>query len=414
MHPTKIQAEPQIKGISPTLNESQPELPVTRGSEKLAAPGIGFGAPARARMSAFLQRQVGNMRLGEAMQLTRTAPPILQRQVDTASTPVTGDAAHDENTPTAGNAARTESIERELSRYQQISINVRRYGPSLPGVDVLSVQEVTVRAAYYINTGREDYAPARRSLGFNTVVDELNRTGGHSVLLGRNAETGELEPLPRGRAVDLGKATPEDIRLFVEEALRLGVIRRFAIQLRVIRPGQTQDLVDLDRNVLQGVIQDWIYSTGVGVDCSGFVQLTTIQLRGETGSQLSNEIPASQLHAARFASYPEATPYDLRPGDAWVVANGDHIRMISAILRRDFDAQILEFRTAESSGGRDDPRPGQISRTWQVRLIRRRRSHRRSRRSPRFIFEFAPVAVLVEGMPVRRRPWRRGTFHHIS
>jgi hypothetical protein len=275
-----------------------------------------------------------------------------------------------------------------LDRFQNIPIDVPGverlpagvYGPPAP----VTVR-VQVHAQYFINrpAARAHYRNARRTERFSAIIRALARRGEMSLLEGaRRRRTA-------GRAVELGKATPEDIKKFVEEALRQGIIRRYALRRRVIP--RSQQLIDLTPVDLQALIQGWMQRTGVGVDCSGFVQQAAIRageaersaigmVNAITGffglptTPLPPVISPVERSAASFSRGPRVrVPTDLRPGDAWVVRGGGHIRVVTAVREVTLQSgtTTIEFDTAESSGGSTRPEPGPVGRTWRTRSMTR-------------------------------------------
>ncbi|MCK5013000.1 MAG: hypothetical protein KAS66_04205 [Candidatus Omnitrophica bacterium] len=213
-----------------------------------------------------------------------------------------------------------------------------------------------------------------------------------------------------GRAVELGKATPEDVKKFVEEALSQGIIRRYAIRIGQLRRGQ--QLTDLGQRRLPTLIQRWVRHVGIGVDCSGFVLRAAIRAREAVRTVASIAgIPAAifglptvplppgishrERAAASFRRGPRVRrPTDLRPGDTWVVSGGSHIRIVSTVQRITLPngTVVIEFTTAESSGGSRQPLPGSVARTWRTRSLR----------------TFNPITRVGHA-----RGARGGTFHRI-
>jgi hypothetical protein len=232
---------------------------------------------------------------------------------------------------------------------------------------------VHVQAAYFINTetAREHYEDRRQEADFRAIVRALRQEGHWSLIEvagGRRSS---------GRAVEVGKASPEDIKLFVEEALNRGSVQAYAEEEGVLTEGQ--QLTELEEDAIQTVIQNWIRHVGIGVDCSGFVLQAAIGARealrheearaGRPEEELPGEISHRERSAASFRSEPEVeTPAELRPGDAWVVSGGGHIRIVSAVREVPLESggSTIEFETAESSGGSTQPSPGPVGRTWRT------------------------------------------------
>jgi hypothetical protein len=269
-----------------------------------------------------------------------------------------------------------ERINRELEQFQRIPIEVTGSAPM--SQDNMSVavpisQRIEVEAAYFINTdtARAHYAGARQEADFHAIIRALRQHGQTSLIEGaRGARTA-------GRSVELGKATPAEIKLFIEEALARGSIQRYAIRTGSLPSGQ--QLVELTEHDLRTVIEGWINYTGVGVDCSGFVLQVAIQARedvrtalaaaGTPIDQLPREISRAERNARSFRRGPRVTrPVDLHPGDAWIVSDGGHIRIISDVrtVTLQDGSEAIEFDTAESSGGSTQAAPGPVGRTWRT------------------------------------------------
>jgi hypothetical protein len=277
------------------------------------------------------------------------------------------------------------SIAATLRSFQQIPVTVTEHIP-LPagqvGPPTPMTKTVHVSAGYFINksAARKHYAGHRRAAHFGAIIRELRHRGAVSTILGSSG--GQLHA---GRTVQVGKGTPEDIKFFIEEAVRQGTIRRFAIGAGTINRGQ--HLVDLPEGQLQALIQRWIYHVGVGVDCSGFVLQAAIRAReaerlviaaynalGSLSGMAPQPLPPEHSHQIRSASSyrrgPRVRhPSDLRPGDAWVVSGGGHIRIVLAVreVSPPTGPQAIEFDTAESSGRSTRPHPGPTGQTWRTR-----------------------------------------------
>jgi hypothetical protein len=130
---------------------------------------------------------------------------------------------------------------------------------------------------------------------------------------------------------------------------------------------------------------------GVGVDCSGFVLQAAIRAREAERAAISlrnvlgglfglppQPLPPERSHRMRkavsFRRGPRVRrPTDLRPGDAWVVRGGGHVRIVTAVRERTLPGgrAVIEFDTAESSGDWRQPLPGPVARTWRTRSRRR-------------------------------------------
>lgn len=305
-----------------------------------------------------------------------------------------------------------ETIIKELNRYRNILVKITgSTGVSSPGAALPApvTKTVTVQATYFINSNRATYGSRRRANDFNRIVDVLRDRGEVSEI-----QTTKGGQLSSGRTVELGKATPDDIRVFIQEAVDQGIIRQYAITQGILKKGQ--QLVGLSQNQLQNLIQDWVDYTGVGVDCSGFVLYASIRARERVRetAQASNwllelfnlpmqfDVPPELKHEIRSArSYsggPQITvPTDLRPGDAWVVRGvrgGDHIRIVTRVeeVTLSGGGRAIEFDTAESSSA--GTRPGPVDKTWRTASLT----------------NFNPIVFLSTGLP---RGSTSGTFHRI-
>ena len=170
------------------------------------------------------------------------------------------------------------------------------------------------------------------------------------------------------------------MRRFVEEAVQNGTIRRFAIAQGTL--AANGELESLDNAQVTHIIQEWVYTTGVGVDCSGFVLQALIRAREAVRAELTalgvpaNQVPTEVSHQERsarsFRDLPRVpSPTSLRPGDAWVVHAGGHIRIVVDVRQTTLanGRAAVEFDTAESAGGSTSSRTGQVRRTWQTRNL---------------------------------------------
>ncbi|HEX5838896.1 MAG TPA: hypothetical protein VFY26_13765 [Anaerolineales bacterium] len=424
---------PQVLSRSPAAeSHAQPDgmPPATRASEMLASPEGKLGAPARARMGSMLQRQVGNTRvgrtLGAAVQTRRTvgspdeedaeratgevgstsSTTMIQRQsAGAAGATASAPAPAPGLTLTPHDDMVSASLLETLDRFENIPIDVVQRLPR-GFIGPPAMVRVSVHAQYFINrpAAQAHYRAARRTARFRDISSALERRGELSVLEGSRG------PRFSGRAVELGKASPEDIKAFVEEAIAQDIIRDYAIRRRAITA--RQDLIDLAPAVLQALIQRWMRETGIGVDCSGFVQQAAIRAREQERERISAinsitgmfgvppiplppEISPVERSARSFRSGPRVRqPRDMRPGDAWVMAGGGHIRIVTAVREAVISGgtNTIEFDTAESSGGSTQPDPGPFARTWRTRSLTR----------------FEPIRAVGH----TARP-RGGTFHRI-
>lgn len=258
-------------------------------------------------------------------------------------------------------AITSESLVFDLNSFNDISINVPKGEESL---------QITVRAAYFIHSkaGAENVKQARWKSKFSKIKKALKKTGDMSLM-----ETTKGKEMHSGLAVQYGKGTPEDVRRFVQEAVNNGTIERYAKSKKKLGSGKS--LGDLGAEKLQKVAQQWIYDNGVGVDCSGFAVQTMFNARnrvreelGELGvaeSDMPPELSSKVRGASNFRKETRVSnPSELRPGDAWVTPSGGHIRIVSDVKQvTRGDEEIIEFTTAESSGGAASREKGQIAKT---------------------------------------------------
>jgi hypothetical protein len=267
----------------------------------------------------------------------------------------------------------SESIQQTLHGYQNIPVRVEGTQPMAEGDQGPPAQvtmTTTVKAAYYINTetARNRYGP-RRGASFNRVIRAMR--GELSMIQGSTSRR------TAGQAVQFGKATPAEASEFINEAISQGVVQRYAVRQRVLKRGQ--QLVELPLTDLQSVIQDWVHHVGVGVDCSGFVMTATIRARekvraaqaaaGVAEDQLPAELSHRERNARSYRNEPQVgSPADLRVGDAWVVRNGAHIRLVTAVRSgaSGSGGAAVEFDTAESSGTSTQSTVGPTSATWRT------------------------------------------------
>ena len=254
-----------------------------------------------------------------------------------------------------------ESIQFDLAAFNNISVQVPANGKIVP---------LTVRAAYFIHKdlGVANVKSARKASNFSGIQKALKENGGISLM-----QTGKGKAMDSGFAIEYGKGTPADVRLFIQEAINSGAIEKYARSKKKIT--KAQSLGDLDAATLHDLTQQWIYDNGVGVDCSGFVVQTQVNARekvraelaglGVSATDLPPEISSKVRNAKSFKSETAVgKPSDLRPGDAWVTPSGGHIRLVTGVRQTTRKGKaIIEFDTAESSGDSTSRERGQISKT---------------------------------------------------
>jgi hypothetical protein len=121
-----------------------------------------------------------------------------------------------------------EQIKSLLSQFQTISVFVPGTTQPLPPGQIgpPSRKTVTFHAAYFINTdqAKATVKSARDTSHFGTIVKSRNDSGQTSLIESGGKKYGS------GTAVRVGKATPENVRQFVQEALDNDTIRKYAVQ----------------------------------------------------------------------------------------------------------------------------------------------------------------------------------------
>jgi hypothetical protein len=231
-------------------------------------------------------------------------------------------------------------------------------------------KKVKVRAVYFINRKKDEVKAARKAAGFGQIADTIDV---HlSELKGGSNKKG-YHFLGAGRAVEVGKATPEDIELFMDAAAEKGEFQNYGRQEGVLKEGEFP--VDLGNEALQKLIQDWMYATGVGVDCSGFINIALVRAREKVRADMraagvpEDELPKSlaRMQRPKLNKNKEVTnPAELRPGDVWVTNNGGHVRVIMHVSEKveDSGEEVIEFITAEST---TSGVTGPFEKKWQTK-----------------------------------------------
>ncbi len=287
--------------------------------------------------------------------------------------------------PDEADAIVGKSLIETLHRFQTIPIRVQGVvnieGPS--GARCTEQTKlINVSAHYFINTStaRHHYRKARRQQNFSAIVNALRKRKELSII-----RSSKDKALNKGRAVEVGKGSPDDIKAFVEEALSQDIIKRYGVSIGAMT--ENQQLIDLPKSNIQILIQDWMRQTGIGVDCSGFVVQAAYHAREairadlETKNQSLEARDSSDRYdiagarelkvrnAQSFTSGQEVeSPIDMRPGDAWVVSNGSHIRIVTSIQQftKGDGVGAIRFETAESSGSSKQAMPGPTRRIWKT------------------------------------------------
>lgn len=258
-----------------------------------------------------------------------------------------------------------EVIESELEAYRNIPVTV---GDTM----------VTVAATYFINEKPLESAlkRARSASNFEKIRSALSE----EVSLIKTAVGSEVGP---GLQVELGKATPEDLKRFIQQAIEDGRVETWAKSTGKL--GKGKSLTTLKQSRLQNVIQEWVHDAGVGVDCSGLVvdALVKAQTALRTGAKSINkvmdtfgverryEVPSKTSRKTRpasgFTSEPQVpTPSDLRPGDVWVVRGQEHIRIVQQT--KPVEEGHVKFWTAESTTAGKVTGPAE--KVWQTTSVK--------------------------------------------
>jgi hypothetical protein len=283
----------------------------------------------------------------------------------------------------------TSTIAEELKAFREVKVYIK--GPAemrpakppgiaddIPGAPGLNfdlphypLKDVTVHAAYFINRVSSQ-AAYHSGATFNKIVKALRE----KTLIETGAPPSKYR---QGRAVEMGKATPDDVRAFIEEALEQGAIKTYAHATAPFSgqfPAGKTELWDLPDAALHDVIQTWVTDKGVGVDCSGFVLQAAIAVREKIqaaykakGLPVPDEYKPGISHeersAADFASgTARAHPTDIKLGDAWVIGT-HHVRIVSS-TPFEADGQI-QFDADESYGDTNQTTVGPISHTWRTK-----------------------------------------------
>lgn len=216
-------------------------------------------------------------------------------------------------------------------------------------------KKVKVRAVYFISRKAEKVKDAREAAGFSQIADEIDDQ--LSELMGGSPKKGFFQ-LSAGRAVEVGKATPEDLVLFMNKAVEKGEIHRYGREHGVLKEGG--QLVGLGEEAISKLIQDWMYATGVGVDCSGFISIALVRAREKIRDEMraagvpEEELPRSlaRMQRPQLNKKKEVTnPTELRPGDVWVTNNKTHVRVVMKAqeIVDESGKAVIEFVTAEST-----------------------------------------------------------------
>jgi len=374
--PSKLKAS-QLRSRQIRATASQ-QTPVVQRAPGLGPPIIDFGSPAAA---LSLQQLLGNQAV---LGLLNLGEPLL----DEATLEEEQSAGEDPKaafTQEVLDEIVSNMIADQLEKYNNISVTIKEDVPiasaeggqtasagqgaaetageppsqELSGTAQQATKTVTkkvkVRAVYFINRDKGEVKAARKAAGFGQIADTIDD---HlSELKGGSNKKG-YRFLGAGRAVEVGKATPEDIELFMNKAAERGEFHNYGRQEGVLKEGG--QLVELGEEALQSLIQDWMYATGVGVDCSGFINIALVRAREKVREEMraagvpEEDLPKSlaRMQRPKLNKDAEVTnPAELRPGDVWVTNNGGHVRVIMHVSEKVDDSgdEVIEFITAEST-----------------------------------------------------------------
>jgi hypothetical protein len=379
-HTKRTQSKTKVGQSRPRPIPVKPgqRIPTVQRAVGLGPPVINFGTPAAA---LSLQQLLGNQAVLGLLDLDQ---PVLdeaaleeeqgagedpkeeftQEKIDQIVSDMIADQLEKynnipvivkEKVPIAGaEGSQPSSAEQETAETSGESSPPEEAGASQPASKTVT-KKVKVRAVYFINRHKDQVKAARKAAGFGQIADTIDVQ--LSELMGGSTKKG-YHLLGAGRAVEVGKATPEDIELFLDQAVKSGEILNYGLREGVLKEGG--QLVDLSNEALSKLIQDWMYATGVGVDCSGFINIALVRAREEIRDQMraagvpDEELPRSlaRMQRPQLNKKKEVTdPTELRPGDVWVTHNGGHVRVIMTAQEKvdESGKSIMEFVTAEST-----------------------------------------------------------------
>jgi hypothetical protein len=205
----------------------------------------------------------------------------------------------DNSTPQILGGAETEA-EKKLAEFAEAISNIE--------VDVHG-EQVSVRPPYHINRGfRKEDAEEKR--GANPRVNQLIKR----VFAGQ-----------QGRGATSGKATPSQMRNFLQEAVNEGFVEDMSAQ----------------------GLRDFLDAYGISTDCSGLaVQALNFLIDGDFERTIDEEIKAGMTGTGKLARYQKVRkPSDLWAGDM-MVKGGEHVRLIIDV---DVERDRIYFTTLEST-----------------------------------------------------------------
>jgi hypothetical protein len=358
----------RISAETPSI-QRQPAPPATSGpagATTSATPAVPAPMDYTTMSADALRTQFGMLRFLAQWPLMAAFAPVLRAEAEKVKLALISKIS-------------SEEIKALLNEFQTISVSIPGTSQTLPPGQLgpAPPKQTTFHAAYYINTkaAQANIKSARDASQFGNIVKTLNASGAKSVIQSGGKGYGA------GSAVLVGKATPDNVRQFTQEALNNGTIRKYAVQKgKLTGAKQLDSLSDADA---QQLIQDWALANGVGVDCSGFVLQAAIRARDAVRADLTKlgvpegEQPKALGHeernAASFANGAKvAKPTDLRAGDAWVLNNGHHVKIVTGV-RQATNAKgdpVIEIETAESAGDSTHTSKGPIAGTKQTKSLK--------------------------------------------
>ena len=244
-------------------------------------------------------------------------------------------------------------IEAETEAYQNLRIEIG------------GGETVTVESAYYMNRyshvanseGRSKYTSRRAVVTSGTDEWIAGQFSGELARIQPETVDDQFN-YSSAMAVEVGKATPASLEVFIQKAYDEGVIENHA-----------------DPEKAREAIQQWITDVGIGVDCSGLVthMLNAIRRNMEgdmvlpAGAELfdrkgdpvgyradEEDVTVRNRNARAFRNEGErvSAPIDLRPGDAGVNARNTHVIIVSRVVGPTDDGRFT-FETVESASSAD-------------------------------------------------------------
>lgn len=257
-----------------------------------------------------------------------------------------GDERGGDGTKEGMKAVIRRTIREETEAYRNLTVSL--------GED----RSVSVEAQYFMNTDDRAAAHAQsewQDMGewgkrtFTGSTEEVaNELQSHADSQFRGSVGNTME---MGTAVEVGKASPDVLEAFIQEAVDQGAVQEFT---------GVEDLTALEPEAARQHVQTYVNEVGIGVDCSGLVTHMITEIRREVlgGEGSGGEDPRVNSKSAQgYAGAPEvATPAELRPGDVMVNSGRTHVRMVFEVTGPTGDGYA--FRTVESAsrGGLSDSR----------------------------------------------------------